>query len=84
MVAEKIQTSGENMNNKICETSRIFRDNEREYLKEKLRKLNELETNSKNKNIRDLYRGINEFKKGYQPLSNLKKMRIAICLHVPC
>jgi hypothetical protein len=26
-----------------------------------------LATNSKNKNIRDLYRGINEFKRGYQP-----------------
>jgi hypothetical protein len=24
-------------------------------------------TNSKNKNIRDLYRGINDFKWGYQP-----------------
>jgi hypothetical protein len=30
-------------------------------------RINELESNSKNKNIRDLYRGINEFKKGYQP-----------------
>jgi hypothetical protein len=30
-------------------------------------------TNSKNKNIRDLYRGINKFKKGYQPRSNLVK-----------
>jgi hypothetical protein len=29
------------------------------YLKDKI---NELATNSKNKNIRDLYRGINEFK----------------------
>jgi hypothetical protein len=29
--------------------------------------------NSKNKNIRDLYRGINEFKWGYQPRSNLVK-----------
>jgi hypothetical protein len=29
--------------------------------------------NSKNKNIRDLYRGINEFKRGYQPRSNLVK-----------
>jgi hypothetical protein len=28
---------------------------------------------SKNKNIRDLYRGINEFKRGYQPRSNLVK-----------
>jgi hypothetical protein len=27
-------------------------------------KMNELETNNKNKNIRDLYKGINEFKKG--------------------
>jgi hypothetical protein len=30
-------------------------------------------TNSKNKNIRDLYRGINKFKRGYQPQSNLVK-----------
>jgi hypothetical protein len=29
--------------------------------------------NSKNKNIRDLYRGITEFKKGYQPKTNLVK-----------
>jgi hypothetical protein len=36
-------------------------------------KINELESNSKNKNIRDLYRGINEFKKGYQPRINLVK-----------
>jgi hypothetical protein len=36
-------------------------------------KINELETNSKNKNIRDLYRGINEFKKGYQPRTKMVK-----------
>jgi hypothetical protein len=36
-------------------------------------KINELATNSKNKNIRDLYRGINEFKRGYQPRNNLMK-----------
>jgi hypothetical protein len=41
-----------------------------EYLKGKI---NELATNSKNKNIRDLYRGINEFKRGYQPRTNLVK-----------
>jgi hypothetical protein len=35
----------------------------REYLKVKIK---ELATNSKNKNIRDLYRGINGFKRGYQ------------------
>jgi hypothetical protein len=28
---------------------------------------------SKNKNIRDLYRGINEFKRGYQPRNKLVK-----------
>jgi hypothetical protein len=32
-----------------------------------------LETNNKNKNIRDLYRGINEFKKGYQPRIDIIK-----------
>jgi hypothetical protein len=42
----------------------------REYLKEKI---NELETNSKNKNIRDLCRGINEFKKAYRPGTDLVK-----------
>jgi hypothetical protein len=35
--------------------------------------INELESNSKNKNIRDLYRGINKFKKGCQPRINLIK-----------
>jgi hypothetical protein len=34
-----------------------------EYVKDKI---NELTRNSKNKNIRDLYRGIKEFKRGYQ------------------
>ena len=28
-------------------------------------KVNELEENSKNKNIQKMYKGINEFKKGY-------------------
>jgi hypothetical protein len=42
----------------------------REYLKNKI---NELETNSKDKNIRDLYRGVNELKKGYQPGTNMLK-----------
>jgi hypothetical protein len=31
------------------------------------------EMNSKNKNIRDLYRGINEFKRSYQSRSSLMK-----------
>jgi hypothetical protein len=40
---------------------RHFRNKKREYLKDKI---NKLELNSKNKKLRDLYRGINEFKKG--------------------
>jgi hypothetical protein len=36
-------------------------------------KINELESNRKNKNIRDLYRGINAFKKSYQLRTNLVK-----------
>jgi hypothetical protein len=58
------------MDNIRCEASRTFRTKKRKYLKNKI---NELETNSKNNNIRDLYRGINEFKKGYQPRNNMVK-----------
>jgi hypothetical protein len=36
-------------------------------------KINELESNSKFKDIRDLYRSINQFKNGYQPTTNLVK-----------
>jgi hypothetical protein len=36
-------------------------------------KINELESHSKNKNIRGIYRDINEFKKGFQPRTNLVK-----------
>jgi len=35
--------------------------------------IEELETNSKIKNVRDLYRGFSDFKKGYQPRTNLVK-----------
>jgi len=36
-------------------------------------KIEELETNSKIKNIRDIYRGVIDFKKGYQPRTNIVK-----------
>jgi hypothetical protein len=36
-------------------------------------KISQLETNSKNENIKDLYRGISEFKKGYQPRTSSVK-----------
>jgi hypothetical protein len=62
------QINGDNLKNLRCETSRTFRNKKREYLKGKI---NKLESNNKNKNIRDLYRGTNEFKKGYQPRINI-------------
>jgi hypothetical protein len=51
--------NGDNLNNVRSEASRYFRNKEGKYLKNKI---NELATNSKNKNITDLYRGIYEFK----------------------
>ena len=32
-----------------------------------MEKVNKLEENIKNEDIREMYKGINEFKKGYQP-----------------
>jgi len=59
-----------NLGNLRRAASRNFRNKEREYLKAKI---DELQTNSTIKNIRDTYRGINDFKKGYQPKSNIAK-----------
>jgi hypothetical protein len=64
------QVNGDIMGNIRREESRTFRIKKREYLKNKI---NELEISSKNKNITDLYRGINEFKKAYQPRTNMVK-----------
>ena len=64
------QSSVDNMNNISRDASRHFRNKKKAYLKAKIE---ELETNIKIKNIRDLYRGINDFKKGYQPRTNIVK-----------
>jgi hypothetical protein len=58
------------MNNVRWDASSHFRNKKKEYLKEKI---NALESTSKNINIRNLYRDINEFKYGYQPTTNLEK-----------
>jgi hypothetical protein len=42
-------------------------------------KINEITTNSKTKNIRDPYSGINECKKGYQLRSKLMRIGTVIC-----
>jgi hypothetical protein len=61
---------GDSLNYVRREDSIHFRNKSKEYLKDKI---NELGTNSKNKNIGDLYRGINEFKWGHQPRNYLLK-----------
>jgi hypothetical protein len=55
------QINGDHLQNLKRETSRIFKKKKRKYLRGKI---NGLETNDKNKNIRNLYRGINQFKRG--------------------
>ena len=52
--------------------SRQFKNRNEEYLKAKI---DELKTNSKTKNIRDLYKGTNDFKKGYRPRTDIVKDR---------
>jgi hypothetical protein len=64
------QSNVHNLNNVKHEATTHCRDKKKEYLKAKI---DELETNSKTKNIRDLYRGINGFKQGYQPRTNIVK-----------
>jgi hypothetical protein len=74
------QINGDNLQNFRHGTRRTFRNKKREYLKGRI---NELETNNKNTNFRDLYRGINEFKKGYRPRINIIKDEIGNLLADP-
>ena len=69
-VQDPSQSNVDNLNSVKREVSRHFRNKKKAYLRAKIE---ELETNSKIKNIRDLYRGINDFKKGYQPRHNIVK-----------
>jgi len=70
---QQLQDPGENnvdnLNNVRCEDSRHFRNRKKENLKAKI---DELETNSTLKNIREYYRGINNFKKVYLPRTNIQ------------
>jgi hypothetical protein len=55
------QSNVQNRNKVRRDASRHLRNKGKAYMKAKIE---ELETNSKLKNVRDLYRGINDFKKG--------------------
>ena len=69
-VQDPSQSNVDNLNNVRREASRHFRNKKKEYLKAKIE---EPETNNKIRNIRDLYRRIIDFKKGYQPRTNIVK-----------
>jgi hypothetical protein len=62
------QSNVENLNKVRRDASRHLRDKKKAHTKEKIE---ELETNSKLKNVRDWYRGIIDFNKGYQPRTNI-------------
>ena len=60
-VLDRSQSNVDNLNNVRHEASRHFRNKKKmEYL---IAKIEELETNSKIKNIRDLYRGVNDLRR---------------------
>jgi len=67
-IQDPSQSNVDSLNNVWCEVSRHFRNKKKAYLRAKIE---EPETFSKIKNIRDLYRGISDFKKGYQPRCNI-------------
>jgi len=67
-IQDPSQNNVDILNNVRHEVSRHFRNKKKAYLRAKIE---ELETNSKIQNIRDLYSGINDFKKGYQPGCNI-------------
>jgi len=60
-VQDPSQSNVDNLNNVKREASRHFRNKKKEYLKAKIE---EPETSSKIKTVRDFYRGISDFKKG--------------------
>jgi len=57
-IQDPSRSNVDNLNNVRCNASRHFRNKKKAYLKAKIE---ELETNSKVNNVRDLYRGINPF-----------------------
>jgi len=69
-VQDPSQNNADNLNNVRHEASRHFRNKKKEYLRAKIE---QIETNSKIKNITNMYRGINNFKNIYQARTNTVK-----------
>jgi len=60
-IQDPSQSNVDSLDNVRREVSRHFRNKKKAYLRGEIE---ELETNSKIQNVRDLYRGISDFKKG--------------------
>jgi len=69
-IQDSSQSNVDNLNKVRREVSRHFRNKKKAYLRAKIE---DLETNNKIQNIRDLYRDISDLKKGYQPRCNIVK-----------
>ena len=69
-IQDPSQSKVNTLNKVRRDVSRHFRNKKKAYLKGKIE---EPETNSKINNIRDLYTGINNVKKGYQPRTRIVK-----------
>jgi hypothetical protein len=70
MVTGSDPNKWDNLNNVRSEAIKHFWNKKRAYLKDKI---NKLSSYSNIKNIRGMYKAKNEFKKGYQPRTNLVK-----------
>jgi hypothetical protein len=70
LLPDRNQIDVDNLNNARWEASRHFRKKRKEYL---TAKIDELGTKNEIKNIIDFCRGGNEFKKSYQPRTNVAK-----------
>jgi hypothetical protein len=69
-IQDQSQTNGDNRNNVRLEANRYFRNERKEFLKDKI---SEISTCSKHENMTDSYRGINKFKKILPTLQEERK-----------
>jgi hypothetical protein len=69
-IQDPSRSNVDDLNNVRHDASRHSRNKKKAYMKTKI---DEIESNSKINNVRDLYRGINDFRKGYQPRNIIVK-----------
>ena len=75
-IQDPSRSNVDNLNNIRRDASRQFRNKKEAYMKGKIEKI---ETSSKIKNVRDLYKDINDFNKDYQTINNRVQGTLARC-----